>query len=74
MLIYNSMVNVDRLLFHKHFMCMCSVHSDVEARRSAECKIRSDMKEGELDQWRQEVDAYNRQYMTKAEETAQVVM
>ena len=44
----------------------------MEAKRQAECKLRSELMEDELLQWRQEVDAYQRHSMNKAEETAQV--
>ena len=47
-------------------------HSDEESRRQAECKLRSEMMEGELEQWREELDAYNRRSMTRAKESAQV--
>jgi hypothetical protein len=51
----------------------CPHHgSDVEAKRQAECRLRSELMEDELLQWRQEVDAYQRHSMSKAEETAQV--
>lgn len=46
--------------------------SDIEAKRQAECKLRSDLMEDELLQWRKEVDAYQRHSINKAEETAQV--
>ena len=46
--------------------------SDIEAKRQAECKLRSDLMEDELLQWRKEVDAYQRHSINKAEEMAQV--
>lgn len=46
--------------------------SDIEAKRQAECKLRSDLMEDELLQWRKEVDAYQRHSINKAEEVAQV--
>ena len=49
------------------------MHSDIEAKRLAECKLRSEMMEDELLQWRQEVDTYQRHSMNKAGETAQVL-
>ena len=46
--------------------------SDIGAKRQAECKLRCDLMENELLQWRKEVDAYQRHSINKAEETAQV--
>ena len=57
------------------FMLLKSIYplpSEVEARRQAECRLRSEMMESELVQWRQEVDTYHRHCMAKAEESAQV--
>ena len=50
------------------------MYSDIEAKRLAECKLRSELMEDELLQWRQEVDAYQKHSMNKAEEMAQVYL
>ena len=53
---------------------MSAIHnlSDIEARKQAECRLRSEMMESELLLWRQEVEAYKNCCLTKAKETAQV--
>ena len=63
-------VNMTQFLQILHDMFF--IHSDVEAKRLAECKLWSEMMDSELTQWREEVDAYQRHSMNKAEETAQV--
>ena len=72
--VYNNImylyVNMTQFLQIVHDMFF--IHSDVEAKRLAECKLRSEMMDSELTQWREEVDAYQRHSMNKAEETAQV--